>query len=196
MQHKYLMQVVVFLVTTTYGLWSCVFAAESIQSIEAKRVDFLVALAQRESGGDQTIVNRYGYAGLFQMGGDALVDAQFYQLGTSRNHNAWDGEFTKRAGFVDVKSLTDYLHGAGAQELAVRAYHDLQWGRLVKLGGGAAVGTTISGVNVTKSGLIAGAHLAGAGGVLRWVRSQGTDDPLDGNQTPVSQYVQKFGVFY
>ena len=130
------------------------------------------------------------------MGGDALVDAQFYQLGTAHDHNAWDGKFTSRAVFVDVRSIKDYLDSAGAQELAVRAYHDVQWERLVKLGGSTAVGTTISGINVTKSGLIAGAHLVGVGGVLRWVRSQGTDDPFDGNQTLVSDYVQEFAPFY
>jgi hypothetical protein len=185
----------------TCGLQSQVLSGDSSHTLEAKRVQFLMALAHRESSHDKLpydkkIVNDYGYMGLFQMGGDALVDAQFYQLGTARSHNAWDGKFTKRASFVDVKSVDDYLDSAGAQELAVRAYHDVQWERLVKTGCGAAVGTTISGINVTKSGLIAGAHLTGVGGVLRWIRSQGSEDPMDANQTSVSDYVQEFASFY
>jgi|SRR5271165_2051186 len=178
------------------GSQSVALGASSVSSSEAKRVKFLVALAHRESTDDKTVINPFGYVGLFQMGGDALVDAQFYQLGPARNHNAWDGKITSRAAFVDVKSLQDYRNSAGAQELAVRAYHDVQWERLVRLGGSAAAETVISGINVTQSGLIAGAHLVGVGGVLRWVRSQGADDPLDGNQVPVSDYVQEFSPFY
>jgi hypothetical protein len=159
-------------------------------------VDFLMALAQRESGGDKASVNGPGYLGLFQMGGRALVDAQFYMLGPSNRENAWDGTFTQRARFADVVSKETYLEHAGAQELAVRKFHEVVWTRIVRLRLDARVGTTIAGITLTRSGMLAGSHLVGVGGLLRFVRSNGTDNVRDGNNTPISEYLSTFAGYY
>jgi len=159
-------------------------------------VKFLQKLAQRESGLRKNIVNRFGYLGYFQMGGQSLVDAGFYMLGKSKNMNSWDGQFTDRAGFVDVTSKTTFLEHAGAQELAVRKYHQLQYDRISRLGLDASIGKTINGIKITKSGLIAGSHLMGVGGVARFIRSNGLDNPSDGNDVPVSKYIEEFSMFF
>ena len=120
------------LTAATICLASACFAQPSTGD---KRVDFLIALAQRESSGNQRSVNQYGYLGLFQMGTGALVDANFYVFGPSDKggrRNAWDGTFSARAKFVGVDSESAYLESAGAQEIAVRAYHDIQWDRIVR----------------------------------------------------------------
>jgi hypothetical protein len=160
------------------------------------RVDFLIALAQRESAGDKSSVNPFGYLGLFQMGGRALVDANFYFLGPSGEENAWDGTFTLRASFVDVDSRETYLQSAGAQELAVRSYHDVQWSRIVRLHLDSRVGSFVGGVNLSKSGMIAGAHLVGVGALLRFVRTNGADIVRDGNGVPITEYLRIFGRYY
>jgi len=135
------------------GQRACSAANPVRTSVRDPQVDFLIALADRESGGDQSCVNYAGYLGLFQMGGRALADAGFYKPGPSPNENAWDGAFLERARFVDVVSKETYLSHAGAQELAVRAYHKVQWDRITRLGLSSKVGSVIAGVTLTKSGM-------------------------------------------
>jgi hypothetical protein len=130
------------------------------------------------------------------MGGNALADANFYTLGPSGGANAWDGTFTLRANAVDVKSKDSYLASAGAQELAVRAYHDVQWERAIRLRLDTQVGAVYAGVQLSKSGMIAGAHLVGIGGLLRLVRSNGVDIATDGNGVPITDYIRLFEAYY
>ena len=55
------------------------------------------------------------------------------------------------------------------------------------------VGKTIKGIHITQSGLLAGAHLVGPGGVKDFLHSNGKNDVKDANGTPVSSYIKKFG---
>jgi hypothetical protein len=160
------------------------------------RVDFLVALALRESSGDKRCVNYAGYLGLFQMGGGALADANFYVLGPSGKENAWDGTFSSRARVADVISADTFLEHAGAQELAVREYHDLQWATIVRLGLDSRVGDTVAGVTLSKSGMLGGCHLLGVGGLTNFIRSRGSVVPRDGNGTPITEYLRLFQPYY
>jgi hypothetical protein len=102
----------------------------------------------------------------------------------------------ERARFVDVVSKETYLSHAGAQELAVRAYHNVQWDRITRLGLSSKVGLVIAGVTLTKSGMIAGSHLVGIGGLISFVRTNGARIPVDGYGTPITQYLSLFGSFY
>ena len=52
------------------------------------------------------------------------------------------------------------------------------------------VGRRINGIVITESGLLAGAHLSGVGGVRKWLY-QG-EDLKDMNKTKVSDYVNEF----
>jgi hypothetical protein len=55
------------------------------------------------------------------------------------------------------------------------------------------IGTTVKGVLITRSGLIAAAHLGGVGGVERFLTSSG--NPADMNGTSVKDYMQDFSQF-
>lgn len=58
----------------------------------------------------------------------------------------------------------------------------------------ARVGTYHNGVYLTKSGLLAGAHLVGPGGVLAWLYpDKFSYKTVDGNGVTVDQYVRRFG---
>ena len=48
---------------------------------------------------------------------------------------------------------------------------------------------------MAQSGLIAGAWLVGVGGLAKFLNSDGMKDPVDGNNTPVSQYLQEFSQY-
>lgn len=54
------------------------------------------------------------------------------------------------------------------------------------------VGKTINGVKITKSGLLAGAHLGGAGGVITFLLSDGRVNYGDMNGTSIGDYIREF----
>ncbi len=151
---------------------------------------FLEALAAKESGGRYGIVNGSGYLGKYQMGELALIDAGYYERdGTSKND--WKGTWTGKDG---VHSKGDFLGSPDAQENAIRGYMGKQWDYIRHYGLDKHIGKTMSdGVVLTESGLLAGAHLGGIGNLRDYVNSNGRTDFKDGNGTPVSSYVKKFG---
>ncbi|WP_230971717.1 transglycosylase SLT domain-containing protein [Nitrogeniibacter aestuarii] len=150
--------------------------------------DFLHALGQRESSLRPEITNRSNYAGLYQMGEAALQDAGVYG-GDGRLDNRYNGNFT---GAFGVNSLNDFLSDPDAQTQAITAYHQAVWGYLNNNGSSSYVGQTINGIEVTESGLIAAAHLVGAGKVKQWLASGGAILPRDGNGTKMTEYLQRF----
>jgi hypothetical protein len=151
--------------------------------------DFLNALANQESSMDPTAVNRLGYAGLFQMSEASLQDAGYYRGDTTRA-NDWVGRWTGSDG---INSLNDFLRSPDAQIRAVVAYQNQLVAQIHTLGLDAAIGTSINGVLITMSGLVAGAHLVGIGNLSSFVNSTGANVPRDGNRVPVSDYVARLG---
>ena len=133
--------------------------------------------------------NQYGYLGLFQMGEAALIDAGFY-VADGSGTNDWRGQWTGRQG---VSSVQDFLNNPAAQAEAVAAYHQRLWTYIQGAGLDRYVGQEINGVQITRSGLIAAAHLVGAGSLAQYLRSNGAVIPIDGNRTPVTEYLQRFG---
>jgi hypothetical protein len=151
--------------------------------------DFLNALARRESSLNPQAQNPYGYVGLFQMGEAALIDAGFYRPdGTGRND--WRGTWTGAGG---VTSLQAFKDSPAAQVAAVTAYHQRLWATIQALGLDRYVGQTVGGVQMTRSGMIAAAHLVGAGNLATFLRSGGVTVPRDGNGTPLTEYAARFG---
>ena len=150
---------------------------------------FLYDMAARESGGNYTIVNTYGYLGKYQMGELALIDAGYY-LRDGTKTNDWIGSWTGKDG---VTSKESFLATAQAQENAIRAYIGVQWGYIKSFKLDEYVGRTLSdGTVVTESGLLAGAHLKGIDGLRRYITSNGADDNEDAYHTRISSYVRKF----
>jgi hypothetical protein len=147
--------------------------------------EFLAALAQRESSGVANKINQYGYVGLYQMGEAALIDAGYYRGDGTRN-NDWRGGWTGKDG---IYSLQDFLAKAQEQTRAITSYHTVLWRQIERLGLDKYLGQTIHGVTVTASGLIAGAHLLGAGGLRSCLRGSGC---ADANGTSAFSYMAQF----
>lgn len=150
--------------------------------------DFLQSLAQRESSGNSHSVNKFGYAGLYQMGELALIEAGYYRRDGSEK-NDWRGIWTGKNG---VNSLQDFLANPATQTQAITAYHNVLWNQITARGLNNKVGQTFQGVPITQSGLIAAAHLIGAGG-LRSCLNGGSC--TDANNTTALSYMQQFGGF-
>ena len=155
--------------------------------------DFLSALGQRESSLRPDAENRFThYVGLYQMGEAAMQDIGLYS-GDATSRNDFTGSFSGRYG---VSSLADFKSNPDAQTQAITDYHNRVWNSYLTRGGvgGAAdyIGTEVGGITVTQSGLIAAAHLVGAGAVNAWLASGGADTPADAMGTKMTEYLARF----
>jgi integrating conjugative element protein (TIGR03758 family) len=155
--------------------------------------DYLVALRAFESGNRPSIVNPFGYAGWYQMGETAMIDAGYYRRDGTPNTNDWNpGSFTGKNG---INSLADFLSSPAKQTQAITDYNQKQWSYITAMRLDQAIGRTINGILITESGLLAGAHLVGIGGLQQFINSNGRIVPKDGNNTPITQYIRNFGGF-
>ena len=151
--------------------------------------DFLTDLGARESGGNYRAFNRYGYVGKYQMGEMALIDCGYYKKPSGNYNNDWSGEFLGKDG---VFSIQDFLNNPCAQENAQIIFKKKQWGYLKALGAHKYLGQIINGYEITASGLLAGAHLKGAGAVISYLKSGGKNNSKDAFGTSVESYIKKF----
>ena len=127
---------------------------------------FKEALAFKESQGNYFRINTLGYLGKYQFGISTL------QL-------------------MGVYNTTQFLNDPLMQEKAFHAnIARNKW--ILRRDIERYVGKKIRGVEVTESGMLAAAHLAGAGNVKRYLRSYGEIDVEDAYGTSISEYLKKF----
>ena len=127
---------------------------------------FKEALGFKESRGNYHIVNDYGYMGKYQFSISTL----------------------KMMGF---KNIENFLYDTRQQEAAFLAYTSLnKW--VLRKDIERFDGKTIGGVKITESGILAAAHLAGAGNVKKFLRSSGENGFEDANGSTIRYYLRKF----
>ena len=127
---------------------------------------FLEDIGFRESSGNYKAVNQFGYLGKYQFGRNTL--------------NA--------IGFEDVSNY-EFLSQPNTQELAMATLlkknkHTLR--REIK----KYSGQTINNIYITESGILAAAHLGGAGNVRKFFRKGYEFE--DGNGTKMTSYMIRF----
>ncbi len=129
-------------------------------------IGFKEALAFKESRGNYFTINTLGYLGKYQFG-----------IGTLQ--------------LMGVYNATRFLNDPVLQE---RAFHTNiarnKW--ILRKDIDRFVGATIGGIEITESGILASAHLAGAGNVKRYLRSWGAYDVSDAYGTNIANYMKKF----
>lgn len=150
---------------------------------------FLNDLGARESACNYKAFNKYGYAGKYQMGEMALIDSGYYQKPSRKYNNDWSGVFLGKDG---VNSIQDFLNNPKAQENAQINFKKKQWQYLKAVGADDYIGLLINEVFITTSGLLAGAHLKGAGCVIEYLKSNGKKDFRDGFGTSIASYIREF----
>jgi len=127
---------------------------------------FLDAIGHRESGNRYNIVNKYGYMGKYQFGRSTLKTLK-----------------------INV-SRSEFINNPKLQEQAM--YKLLQYNKKkLKRYIEKYNGRVINGVLVTESGLLAAAHLGGAGSVRKWFRTGKIR--RDGNGVKITSYMKQFG---
>ena len=120
---------------------------------------YLALVEEVETGGDCLARPAGGSAlGCYQMTRAALVDAGFKDPGGDWRDNPWD-----------IDSDDEFRRNRRAQETAMLRYTARNWLRLEPCVRDL-VGRTVGGVALDQAALVAGAHLLGATGVVRFVR--------------------------
>ena len=127
--------------------------------------EFLFDLGHQESGNRYFIVNRYGYMGKYQFGKSTLKTLKI--------------KVTKEA-FLNSPDLQEYAMHQNLlyNKKRLQKYIDKFEGQI------------INGILVTESGLLAAAHLGGAGSVKKWFRNGKIRK--DGNGVKITTYMKRF----
>jgi len=127
---------------------------------------FLNAIGHRESSNNYNVVNRFGYMGKYQFGKSTLKTLK-----------------------INV-SRTEFINNPELQEHAMQQnliYNQKKLKRYIK----KYDNTIVNGILVTESGLLAAAHLGGAGSVRKWFRTGKAIK--DGNGVKITSYMKEFG---
>lgn len=146
-------------------------------------LDFRDALKIQESGGKYDIVNRFGYLGAYQFGKARLLD-----LGISIGHF---GRFSHPLLYKNAIKITkeEFLTNSQLQDETFRK-HCIDLLKKIKIKFSNRLNSIFNGIKITESGLIAGCHLVGLGGVSLFFKGLNI---VDGNKITVKSYIKKFG---
>ncbi len=129
-------------------------------------IGFREALGFKESQGNYFVVNKFGYLGKYQFGKSTLK-------------------------LIGIPNATNFLSNPELQEEAFFTYTARnKW--VLRRDIKRFVGKTIKGVEITESGILAAAHLAGPGNVKQYLRSGGSLEFNDAFGTTVGYYMRKF----
>ncbi len=128
-------------------------------------VGFKEALAYNESGGRYHVVNSLGFMGKYQFGRTTLKELR-----------------------IDHKR---FLNDPRLQEEAFKRYVELNRKILAKEIERYS-GKRINGILITESGILAAAHLAGAGAVKKYLHSYGRISARDAYGTRIEDYLRRF----
>ena len=142
------------------------FLEYNIPYLQNNFVAFKQALAFKESQGNYTVINTLGYLGKYQFGRTTLERFEIYDT----------------EGFLQDPEL---------QEKAFTALCKVnKW--ILRKDIKRSVGKTINGIEITESGILAAAHLGGAGNVKKFLRSNGKKTFSDAYGSSIQVYLKKF----
>ncbi len=127
---------------------------------------FKEALAFKESKGDYLAVNTFGYLGKYQFGMSTLE-----LMGV---HN--DQQFLNNPALQEKVFQVNIARNKWILRKDIKRF----------------VGKRIHGIEITESGMLAAAHLAGAGNVKRYLRSLGKNDVMDDYGSNIAFYIKEF----
>lgn len=147
--------------------------------------EFAYLLGQRESNNDYEAKNSFGYLGAYQFGMARLCDlglTERIKEGMSNDCFKWKEGMSEEM-FLNSPEVQDQLFFRHCTDLAGTINKEF----------GNEIGKQKYGVLITLSGLIAGAHLLGLGGVRNFINKG--EVGKDGYNTSIKDYIQSFAGF-
>lgn len=127
---------------------------------------FKQALAFKESQGKYHLVNTLGYMGKYQFG-----------AGTLRTIGVRNFDLFLKTPAMQEKAFNALL---AINKWELRTYIEKYNGKIIQ------------GVTITESGLLAAAHLGGAGSVKKFLKSNGSRSIKDGYGTSIRSYMKRY----
>jgi hypothetical protein len=131
---------------------------------------FLEEIGKVESNNNYKVINKFGYMGKYQIGHTALKTIGF---------NISTKDFIEMPQLQEVAMLLLLKHNKNTLATYIGKYQH----------------TTINGIYITESGLLAAAHLGGCESVKKFLESNGTEVFKDGNGVPITRYMSRFQGF-
>ena len=135
-------------------------------SVIKNHTKFLDDIGFRESSNNYRAVNQFGYLGKYQFGRKTLNSLGYEDVSNR--------EFLENASIQEEAMYALLNHNKRILRRQIQKYH----------------GKTIHGVYITESGILAAAHLAGAGNVRKFFRKG--YEFKDGNGTKMTSYMILF----
>ena len=132
-------------------------------------IGFREAVGFKESRSRYHVVNKFGYMGKYQFGKSTLRRLKIYNV-----ENFLKNPEQQEKAFKALCSLNKHI-----------LRRDIKW----------SVGKKINGIVITESGILAAAHLGGAGNVKKYLRSNGGVNFNDAFGTSIQNYMKKFSGF-
>lgn len=134
--------------------------------IGSSYIGFKEALGFKESSGNYFVTNPYGYLGKYQFGINTLNLMGVYNA----------AQFLSDPALQEKAFYTNMVRNKWILRKDIKRF----------------TGKRINGVLISESGILAAAHLAGAGNVKRYLRSYGKLDRNDAFGTSITDYLRKF----
>lgn len=159
--------------------------------------EFLDALGQRESSDDYQLINN-GFLGRYQISelvlvyGSTIPELDYYNLDDDPGDNDYNGTWT---GLDGVESLDDFLNNEEAQDNLIRAWFD----NLLEIFDSEGIlhyaGQVFDNIEISLTGMLAGAHLVGYPALIEWLESDKSSAPEDANGTSLTEYLDLFSPY-
>lgn len=143
-------------------------------------------LGWRESKNNYQLKNSLGYLGRYQFGMARLADfglCERVSAGYGNNSFVWKEGFSEDS-FLTNQPLQDSTFDKHVDNLITRIQNNF----------GGYIGTTKKGVLITLSGLVAGSHIGGIGGIKDFLMYG--IDKKDAYGTSISNYIKSFGGYF
>ncbi len=139
----------------------------SVPFVEKDFVGFKEALAFKESQGKYTRVNTLGYLGKYQFGKSTLKEL---------NIKVNPKSFLKNPLLQEKAFIANLEKNKWILRKEIKRFN----------------GKWINGIKITESGILAAAHLGGAGAVQKFLWSYGKNTMTDAYGTKIEHYLKKF----
>lgn len=152
---------------TTLPLTGKQFAQTPLVSEKSDMERFMDAVAHRESKGNHRVVNQLGMMGKYQFSRTTL---------RLLRKDITPKQFLQNPHIQDTVML-QYLRVNNTMLDPIISKYE---------------GKTFKGIKITRSGILAAAHLGGAGSVLSWFRNPSEAGLVDANGTSIREYMSKF----
>jgi len=130
---------------------------------------FREAIGFKESQGKYRVINTLGYLGKYQFGKTTL-----HRLGIYNTEKFLKNPELQEKAFIALCKVNKWILRKDIKR---------------------SVGKTINGIKITESGILAAAHLSGAGNVKKFLRSNGHLKFSDAYGASISSYLKKFADF-